>query len=242
MAVKRKNFWYPVLFAGMLVAPFLLTVAEARVTYYRSCQYLPFVTALGVLLFFQAFSQTKYRKSWQIVAAAFSVILVFNQASYMNESFYTDYKKYESTKETMNKVALEIEKQFGSDMPVVFTGHYDTPHELVENYYVSYSSWQYRWIAGITDLVDEHLKEKYFTPYGYSFIGEANYPLIQWGLDAFDGTNRELIKFLEMHGHSFQTITDTAVLEEAEEISETMPKWPETGSVAQQDGYVLVHF
>ena len=215
LAFKRRNWWYPALFAGMLVTPFLLTVAEARVTYYRSCQYLPFAAAVGVLLLYHVLGQLKCRKAGQYVMAAFAVVLVFNQASYMNKNFYTDYKKYETTRETMNKVALEIEKHYGTSMPVVFTGHYNTPYVLVEDSYVSYSSWQYRLIAAITDPVDEHLKEKYFSPYGYSFIGEANYPLIQWGLDAFDGTNRELIRFLKMHGHAFQTVTDLTVLEQA---------------------------
>lgn len=242
LAVKRKNLWYPVLFGGMLITPFLLTVAEARVTHYRSCQYLPFVTALGILLLFQALDRTKFRRYWRYAVGVSAAVLVFNQASYMNESFYIDYKKYENAKETMNRVAGEIEKKYGSDIPVVFTGHYDTPQVLVENYYVSYTSWQYRLIARITDMVDVHLKEKYFSPHGYSFIGEANYPLILWGLDAFDGTNRELIKFLEMHGHSFSTITDKAVLETAREIGETMPRWPKEGSVAEQQGYILVHF
>lgn len=242
LAFKRRNWWYPALFAGMLVTPFLLTVAEARVTYYRSCQYLPFAAAVGVLLLYHVLGQLKCRKAGQYVMAAFAVVLVFNQASYMNKNFYTDYKKYETTRETMNRVALEIEKHYGTSTPVVFTGHYNTPYVLVEDSYVSYSSWQYRLIAAITDPVDEHLKEKYFSPYGYSFIGEANYPLIQWGLDAFDGTNRELIRFLKMHGHAFQTVTDLTVLEQAKKIGETMPHWPQEGSVAMQEGYVLVHF
>lgn len=241
LAVRRKNIWYPLLFAGMVITPFLLTMAEARLSYYRSCQYLPFFTAAGVLFVYLAVTGGRLGKIMRPVALLFAFVLVFNQAGSMNRNFYVDYMKYEHTKEVLNRVAYEVERKYGTDTPIVFTGHYETPHELIEDYYVSYSSWQYRYIAAVTDLVDEHLKEKYFSPYGYSFIGEGNFPFIQWGFDAFDGTNREMIHFLELHGHSFRTVADEAVLEEARSVGETMPKWPEEGSVSMQDGYILIH-
>ena len=136
---------------------------------------------------------------------------------------------------------MEIERDYGKSTPVIFTGHYSTPYSLVEDYYVSYGSWQYRVIATITDKVDPHLKEKYFAPQGYCFTGEANYPFIQWAFDAFDGTNREMMNFLEMHGHSFPQVTDPEILEQARTIGDTMPEWPADGSVSLQDGYILVH-
>ena len=146
-----------------------------------------------------------------------------------------------NTKEVLTEIALEIERDYGKSTPVIFTGHYSTPYSLVEDYYVSYGSWQYRVIAAITDKVDPHLKEKYFAPQGYCFTGEANYPFIQWAFDAFDGTNREMMNFLEMHGHSFPQVTDPEILEQARTIGDTMPEWPADGSVSLQDGYILVH-
>lgn len=239
--IRKKNVWYGVLFVGMLIAPFLLTLMEVSVTHYRSCQYLPFFTAMGILLLYQAASEWKKLPVIKYAVTAFAVILIFNQATELNNSFYIDYTKYEHTKEVLTTVAIEIEKEYGRDIPVVFTGSYDVPQSLVEDYYVPYSSWQYRCIAAITDLVDEHLKEKYFSPYGYCFIGEGDFPFIQWAFDAFDGTNREMMNFLSMHGYSFPMITDLEVMEEAKRIGDTMPKWPKKGSIAMQDGYVLVH-
>lgn len=241
LAVKRKNLWYPVLFIGMLVTPFLLTIAEARLTFYRSCQYLPFFTAMGVLLAYMAFTGGKKGRLLRPAAALLAFVLIFNQAESMNRSFYIDYKKYESTREILTRVAYEVEREYGTGTPIVFTGHYETPHELVADFYVDYSSWQYRYLAAVTDLVDEHLKEKYFSPYGYSFIGEGSFPFIQWGFDAFDDTNREMIHFLELHGHSFQTVTDRELLEEACAMGDSMPKWPAEGSVRQEQGYILIH-
>ena len=36
-------------------------------------------------------------------------------------------------------------------------------------------------------------------------------------------------------------VTDAETLAEAKEIGDTMPGWPAEGSIAMQDGYVLVH-
>ncbi len=242
LAVRKKNIWYPILFAGMLIAPFLLTVAEARVSYYRSCQYLPFFAAVGVWLLLLAILQTgRNGKLANVVACLIALVIVWNQTESLNRSFYTDYRKYETTKEMLLEIAYEIERDYGTGKPVIFTGHYDTPYELRKDYYVSYGSKQFQWIAVITDKIDPHLKEKYYAPEGYSFVGEASFPMIQWGFDAFDGTNREMHNFLKMHGHSFGLVTDEQVIEDAWRIGDTMPSWPEEGSITEQDGYILVH-
>lgn len=242
LAARRKNIWYPVLFVGMYVTPLLLTLVEASVTQYRSCQYMPFFTAGAAFCAYQLLQRWFRIKPVGYLAGILAGMLVFNQASFMNQGFYEDYMKYENTKETLFAVAQEIRSRYGYSTPVIFTGHYEVPISLRERYYVSFGSEEFARIAGITDLVDVHLKEKYYSGYGYSFAGEAEYPFILWALDAFDGTNREMFKFYEMHGYSFTGVTDEAVLEQARQIGDTMPSWPEEGSVSLQDGYVLVHF
>lgn len=242
LAVKKKNLWYPVLFFGMYITPVLLTIAEARTTSYRSCQYLPFFAALGIFLCCRLISGIGRKKAGRCVSLVLAAVLVWNQAYAMNQSFYVDWQKYENTRAVLSEAAYEIEREYGRDIPVVFTGHYDTPHSLLTDYYVWYGSRQYRFIAAVTDLIDPYLKDKYSTPYGYSFIGEADNPFIQWAFDAFDGTNREMHAFLRMHGHSFQPVTDSAVLEEARAFGETLPEFPQAGSIVDRGDYILVHF
>lgn len=241
-AVKKKCVMLPVLFVGLLFTPFLLTIVEGQVNYYRSCQYMPFFTATGMVLLYYAAVCGRNLPVIRYAVTAFSVILVFNHAASLNENFYVDYLKYEDAKETLNKVAWEIEREYGNEIPVIFTGNYTTPQPLLERYSVSYGSKEFRSIAAITDLVDENLKEKYYQPYGYTYVGEVVNPLIQWGFDAFDGTSGQMIKFLAMHGHSFTTVTDEAVIARARELGKTMPGWPAKGSITMQDGYILVNF
>ncbi|MCI8530182.1 MAG: hypothetical protein HFH82_13690 [Lachnospiraceae bacterium] len=243
LAVRKRTLWFPVLFAGMYITPMLLTIVEAKPTAYRSSQYLPFFAALGIFLCYGLLGRIRLEKRiGQYVGIALTVILVWNQVYYMNKSFYTDWLKYEHTKDVMLSVAHEIEQDYGRDKPVIFTGHYDVPHSLVSDYYVGFGSWQYRLISAITDVIDPHLKEKYHSSYGYCFIGEANYPFIQWALDAFDNTNRELHAFLKMHGYEFYPVTDLSVLEEARTLGDTMPRFPLEGSIAAYNDYIIVHF
>ena len=241
LGIRRKDIWYLLLLMGMMITPFLLTIVEGRVTLYRSCQYMPFFTGIGFLLLYLFFSERRALPWLRPAYLVLTGIMIYNQAAALNQAFYVDYNKYLNTKEVLTEIALEIERDYGKSTPVIFTGHYSTPYSLVEDYYVSYGSWQYRVIATITDKVDPHLKEKYFAPQGYCFTGEANYPFIQWAFDAFDGTNREMMNFLEMHGHSFPQVTDPEILEQARTIGDTMPEWPADGSVSLQDGYILVH-
>lgn len=179
LGIRRKDIWYLLLLMGMMITPFLLTIVEGRVTLYRSCQYMPFFTGIGFLLLYLFFSERRalpwLRPAYLVLAG----IIIYNQAAALNQAFYVDYNKYLNTKEVLTEIALEIERDYGKSTPVIFTGHYSTPYSLVEDYYVSYGSWQYRVIAAITDKVDPHLKEKYFAPQGYCFTGEANYPFIQ---------------------------------------------------------------
>lgn len=243
-AVRKKNLWYPVLFAGMLFTPFLLTIIEAKVTLYRSCQYMPFYTAVGMVLLYEAFSDGKYQKYWRGAVSIIAFLFIYNQATQLNNNFYMDYREYELTKETLLGVAYDVERQYGKDAPVVFVGQYDIPYEFMDDFYVPYDSWQYRCISAITDVVDVHLKEKYWQPQGYCFIGEANLPMIRWAFDAFDGTNREMIRFLEMHGHTFTTVTDAEEYTQLRNAFEGMnlPRYPQEGSIVMQDGRVIVNF
>lgn len=241
LAIKYKKVWYPILWCGMLLTPFLLTLATTEVTLYRSCQYLPFYVAVGAFLLSRIVLSLKRGRICKAILVIVAMAWVFNQSSAMNKSFYIDYLKYEHTKEVLGNVAYEVKKNFGTEKPILFVGHYDVPQEFLTDYYVGYGSKEYQWIVRLTDPIDPHLKEKYYTPYGYSFVGEAAYPFIEWGLTGFDGTNHQMIRFLEMHGHSFETITDLTLIEEAKEIGDTMPRWPREGSIAEQEEYILIH-
>ncbi len=241
LTIKRKNGWYLALFAGMLIVPVTLTFMVGMAPLYRSCQFMPFFIAAGILLPYLLLK--RYWKKYGAVLFALSMTcLVWNQMYESNCIFYADYKKYQHDKEVLTTIAREVVRQYNADASVIFTGKYKTPYSLIKDYYVDYSSKEFQKISALTDWLDPHLKEKYYTPYGYSFAGEAQYSIIEWGLYAFDNPGLELKHFLEMHGYSLQVETDKELLKKAENFAEGMPRWPEKGSIAEMDGYVVVNF
>ena len=139
---------------------------------------------------------------------------------------------------------VEVIRDYGADAKVIFTGSYKTPYTLIQDYYIDYSSSELQIIAFLTDWLDPHLKEKYYMPYGYSFVGDLKDSVIEWGLYAYGKPGLELQNFLAMHGYSLQVETDLELHEKAEAFAEGegMPGWPEKGSIAVMDGYVVVHF
>lgn len=241
LTIKKKNGWYLLLFAGMVIAPVTLSFVVKTAPLYRHCQFMPFFIAAAVLLPYLLVK--RYWKKYGIVVFALSMTcLVWNQMYESNFIFYTDYLKYQHDREELTAIAREVVRKYSVGAKVIFTGSYKAPYSLIQDYYVGYSSQEFQRISALTNWLDPHLKEKYYSSYGYSFAGEAQYSVIEWGLYAFGHPGLELKHFLEMHGYSLQVETDKVLLEKAEHFAEGMPYWPEEGSIAEMDGYVVVHF
>ena len=242
-AVKKKNGWYPILFLGMMLVPMMLTILQMTAPFYRTCQFVPLFVASAVLLLYLALVNLRWKKTAMTVYAVLIAALVWNQAFEANRNSYVDYMKYQYDKNTLIEIAQEITKEYGPGATVIFRGSYYPPYELVKDYYASYSSPKFRKIQTIANLSgDPYLIDKYCSPYGYCFGGEAKYSVIDWGLWAYGRPGAELINFLRMHGYQLQTTEDETVLQQAEAFAESMPKWPQKGSIAEMEGYVIVHF
>ncbi len=240
LTIKKKNGWFLLLFVGMVVVPVTLTFMVGMAPLYRSCQFMPFFIASALLLPYLLMK--RYWKKYGAAVFALCVCLVWNQMYETNHIFYTDHKKYLYDKEVLTTIAREVIREYSADAKVIFTGKYTTPYSLIQDYHIGYSSKEFQRICALTDWLDPHLKEKYYTPYGYSFAGEAKYSVIEWGLYAFGNPGLELGHFLEMHGYSLQVETEKILLERAENFAAEMPRWPEEGSIAEMDGYVVIHF
>lgn len=248
-AVRKRNIFFPVLFVAMLIIPFLMVLAEAKITYYRTCQYLPFYSALGVTILYILLANAPV-KNVRISHALsrgtciFACILWYNQVAWISADFRMEAQEYEYSREYLTGAVQDVMRRYGKEYPVVFVGDLELPHEFVKAYYVPYSSKRYQWIAGVMDLVDGHLKDKYATPEGYCFLNEGTLSMMRWAFDAFDGTNREMITFLRMHGYDFEYLKDAEMYRQIRSRCDEreLPRWPEEGAVFLEDGYVIVHF
>ena len=246
VAVKRKDFWIPVLVLAGYIAAFSLVVIEGKATYYRAAQFLPVICGYGALLSMYAVYSLwkKYQKKWAVCCKAAVVVILscilWNQCADMNRWFYVDYQKYEAAKETMYKVAYELEKHFDTSKPIVFTGTYEIPSAIIQDAYVSYSDPAYGWMINMTHWLDEHLLEKFYRSQGVWVAQQPSLSVIDWGRNAFD-TNQELFKFFEMHGITLRML-EGADYEQLELDSYSLPEFPKAGSIVDMGDYIVVHF
>lgn len=254
-AVKGKDLWAFLLMLGGLAVPLLLAVIEGKATYYRSAQFLPVVCAFGALFVVYAVSdrnravERKTQKSTVIKSTATVVrsitvfmlcVILWNQCADMNKWFYVDYLKYESAKELAGRIYSELERGYDTSKPVVFTGAYEIPKAIIADAYVSIGTETYFKMKRITDMVDEHLLEKFYRPYGVWVAQTPALSVIDWARYAFE-SNEEMVRFFEMHGFVIQPLSDPSIYDTAEEYSVDLPNFPQEGSIVDMGEYIIVH-
>ncbi len=254
--IRQKDIWILLLAAGSFIAAFLLAAVEGRATLYRSAQFLPLICGYGVLAASCAVAglSRKLRaggdrrrlreglaRCSRFVFVFLCVVVLWNQCTELNKWFYVDYRKYEYAREYMLRVADELERGFDTAKPVIFTGEWENPRGIVGDAYVAYSSETFYKMKRITDLVDEHLLEKFYRGYGVWVAQTPSLSVVSWGKYAFD-TDEELIRFLSLHGHELKPLLDTSLYEGAEQYALELPSFPREGSIVDMGDYIIVHF
>jgi len=244
-SVKKKD-GIILLLAGVVIAlPIVLALIEGLDTRYRTAQYVPLICAFAILLFLVEMYKSTWHVSGMVCAYLLLSVLIFNQCSEMTKWFYVDDMKYQYTKDVMNQIATDLRKDYDTSKPIVFKGAHPVPYSICEDAFVSFSSWKYRAICKLTDPIDSHLKEKYFSPVGFGFAEGPLQSTITWGITAFDGTSQQLIEFWKMHGHdSFRCETDLNVISEAERYGNEIgiAGFPKQGYIKDCGDYILVSF
>ncbi|MBQ2803829.1 MAG: hypothetical protein IJF07_08025, partial [Lachnospiraceae bacterium] len=237
--VRKKDFFIILAAVGIVLIPWVLPLLEGVATYYRSSEYIPLLSAFAVLIVAWQFRNIKAK--WVRCAGLFlAFFLLYNQAYEMNKWLYVDAMKYEDTKRTMDAVALYIQQNCDATKPICAIGNYQTPESLIEQAYCPTWSKKYAIISFLVKGIDEDIFEKYDTPSGYVAAESPLLSFINWGTVAFYQFDRELIKFWEMHGFSFEE--DAIHVDEAWKIMEDAPIWPAKGSIVEMEDYIIVKF
>ena len=254
--IRGRDLWALILLPTAYLAAFSLLFIEGKATLYRSAQFLPIFCGYGVLLFVYAvwkvtaWWERKTQKSQNSricrgvrgIAILVLAVIVWNQCMDMTKWFYIDKQKYDAAVQTVDQIALDLERDFDTSKPVIFTGNYEIPYSIVKDAYVSYGDSKYYKMKRLTDLIDPDLLDKYNR--GSRGVWVAQTPalsVIDWGRYAFD-SDAELVKFFEMHGHSLVACGDIDRYAEAEEESLKLPEYPQDGYIVDKGDYIIVHF
>lgn len=254
--IRGRDLWALILLPTAYLAAFSLLFIEGKATLYRSAQFLPIFCGYGVLFFVYAvwkvtaWWERKTQKSQNSricrgvrgIAILVLAVIVWNQCMDMTKWFYIDKQKYDAAVQTVDQIALDLERDFDTSKPVIFTGNYEIPYSIVKDAYVSYGDSKYYKMKRLTDLIDPDLLDKYNR--GSRGVWVAQTPalsVIDWGRYAFD-SDAELVKFFAMHGHSLVACGDIDRYAEAEEESLNLPEYPQDGYIVDKGDYIIVHF
>ena len=140
----------------------------------------------------------------------------------------------------VSRISYDLESGFDINKPVVFTNTWEIPKGIIGDAYVEYGSETYYKMKRITDLVDEHLLEKFNRSYGVWVAQTPALSVIDWGRYAFD-SDAELTTFFSLHGHELIPLTDMSLYQEAEDISLSLPHYPQKGYIMDAGDYIIVH-
>lgn len=254
--IRGRDLWALVLLPAAYLAAFSLMFVEGKATLYRSAQFLPIFCGYGALLLVYGIWQltgNSFKKAKNTVgrkiaggmrALTFLVLAVitWNQCMDMTRWFYIDKKKYDVAVKTVDQIAMDLERDFDTSKPVIFTGNYEIPYSIIQDAYVSYSSPVYYKMKRLTDRIDPDLLDKYNR--GSKGVWVAQTPalsVIDWGRYAFD-SDAELVKFFEMHGHQLNALENISLYAEAEKESLDLPEYPQEGYIVDKGDYIIVHF
>ncbi|MCI9676749.1 MAG: hypothetical protein HFH06_13515 [Lachnospiraceae bacterium] len=237
-----KDGWVLAAVAAILFLPWVMPILEGVPTYYRSSEYVPLLTAFAALLAGQTFCRKAHPKWLQGTALFLAFLLLYRQGYEMNKWLLIDAMKYEDDKRTLDALALELMAEYDTDKPICIAGSRQTPVSLLEDVYTPDWSKKYSLVKFFVCMVDEEIFDKYNTPYGYAVAETPQLSFINWANKAYYGFDRELIRFWEMHGFSFQEDNDTQHYKAAEELMRDAPVWPAKGSILEMEDYIIVNF
>ena len=250
--IRGRDLWPLILLPAAYLAAFSLLFIEGKATLYRSAQFVPVFCGYGALLFAYIIYELTgspgrgvHRKlclGMRGIAVAVLVVITWNQCMDMTKWFYIDKQKYDAAVKTVDQIALDLERDFDTSKPVIFTGNYEIPYSIVKDAYVSYGDRKYYKMKRLTDLIDPDLLDKYNR--GSKGVWVAQTPalsVIDWGRYAFD-SDAELVRFFEMHGHRLVACEDIDRYAEAEEESLNLPEYPQDGYIVDKGDYIIVHF
>ena len=250
--IRGRDVWALVLLPAAYLAAFSLLFIEGKATLYRSAQFLPVFCGYGALLFTYIIYELTgspgrgvHRKlclGMRGIAVVVLVVITWNQCMDMTKWFYIDKQKYDAAVKTVDQIALDLERDFDTSKPVIFTGNYEIPYSIIQDAYVSYGDRKYYKMKRLTDLIDPDLLDKYNR--GSKGVWVAQTPalsVIDWGRYAFD-SDAELVKFFAMHGHTLTACEDIDRYAEAEKASLELPEYPQDGYIVDKGDYIIVHF
>ncbi|MFI3238403.1 MAG: glucosyltransferase domain-containing protein [Lachnospiraceae bacterium] len=242
-AIMKRDFLILLAYIAMLLLPFVMAAVEGYATYYRAAQFVVIINAFFVLCIILLLGKKVEVTSYKRVLIFLAMLLLYHQVHEMNVWLKLDQDKYADVERTMSMLAVDVIKEVDESLPICVIGDYEVPEALTESCYVAEWSKKTWLITTAITCLDESMLDSYMTDRGYCFAQTPLLSVIDWGMTAFYGFDRELVKIWATLGYDFVEDGDLEHYSYGQTMIEGgMPVWPEEGSIIEIDGeYILVH-
>ena len=230
--LKHKSFARFLLFIGILIPLFFMTLLRCGGKEYRTEQGMPFFVAF-VFYFIAQTIKVKKQTLKRIFAASFVFILIL-QIGGSNRAYWINNQRYEEEKNLILNINGLLTHEHDIQKPVVFIGNI----RLSDNFN--------RKIVAGKNTITEKIAQKFsydgndeleihlYDYLGFSYINwSINYPLDP------QNPNSELYKFCDYIGVSYKHCTKDQ-FEDAQKRYADLPSYPNKGFIVENDEYIVV--
>ncbi len=229
---KTKKFSSVILFLGLLIPIFAMTLFRCGGAEYRTEQGMPFFVAF--IAYLVSLNVQSGKRLVKRLSAAVFVFALIIQIGASNKCYWVNNQRFEEEKNVILTVHSRISEAYDINKPVVFIGGYEMSDHLISEISVSNSSPLGRLINRLA-TGDSARKAKL----RYDYIGRS---YLDWGirnpLDK-DNPESELYKFCDYIGVSFEHCTKEQYDEAKRNYSE-IGVYPSKDCIVETDEYIVV--
>lgn len=236
-SIRKKNISILLVFLGMQLSIFLLSIIQGHSAGYRmSQQFYLFVPVIFMILV-QMIMDSNMKKILKNIAMFVICLMLFYQVKDLYNWQYLNDIRYQKEKSDAILIANEIMQKYGNEKPIIFVGTYEMPEQLekavrpnelhrkILEYYNQKSDMK-------IDMENIHISHTNLQSYiAFGMVGHIT--------EGIPGV--ELIKFFKYLGYDFKTGT-MDMYNEAKKIENDLPNWPQKGSIVEMEEYIVVNF
>lgn len=222
-----------ILFIGIWMCNFLLSLIAGGWTGYRTCQVAGLFVAFVFMLSYQL-----VRKSRKYIYVAFTVCMVwvcYIQTSVLAKHSILNYERSEEEAAAVRMIGYEISQRNPDNKPIIFVGEYQLNDRIKDHIRIKEGlslSLAQKFYAKVSGKpLDEG--ERFFTE---SMI-RSN---LEWSVSVF-GNQDIMLKLFQYYGYDYLPVSDEIELKDAEEYADkNMESWPRNGFYYEGEDYVII--
>ena len=244
LSIKRKNCSIFLVILGMNVSLFLLSLIQAKSSYYRACQQFQLFVAFIFMVLTQLMLTIDMKKCLRYSFIFIMFFMIFYQVKETYKWQFINDIRYQKEKSDMTILAHELVSNYDvENKPVVFCGCYIPAKIILDEVFINKDSFHYKVLEWYCkNFYPENLENVDY----YHVVETSMFSYVLWSVDAFypeETANSELLKFFKYLGYEFKP-GSIDMYEKAKSMvtDENIPVWPKNGSIVDTGEFICIHF